>query len=239
MTASRLDAPASVLIGADAPLARDAMRSALSRQPGLVVAGAIAIAQVVDAAQGNPPAVVLLYADGAMGTAVNVCAALRDRDLPVRVVMVGPAASQADLVAAIEAGVDGYVATDDRIDGLLSAVERAERGEASIPPGMLGTLLRSLIRRRREEDAVLGRFSRLSEREREVLPCLAEGLDHRSIALRLNLSPHTARTHAQNILRKLEVHSRVELVTLVMDYNLVERFGLQGSDGPSRGDRDG
>jgi DNA-binding NarL/FixJ family response regulator len=95
---------------------------------------------------------------------------------------------------------------------------------------MLGTLLRDLIVSSREEDVVVDRFASLSKREREVISLVAEGLDHEAISELLYLSPNTTRTHIQNVLRKLEVHSRLEAITLVTRYHLLERFATTESD---------
>ena len=80
---------------------------------------------------------------------------------------------------------------------------------------MLGTLLHRLIQRRRERDEALRRMAGLTRREREVLALLADGGDNETIADRLFISPETARTHIQNVLGKLRVHSRLEAASFV------------------------
>jgi DNA-binding NarL/FixJ family response regulator len=87
-------------------------------------------------------------------------------------------------------------------------------------------LLRGLIELRREDDAALERFASLGNREREVLVELVAGLDHHTIATKLHLSPHTVRTHTQNILTKLGVHSRLEAARFVFEHDLFSRFGI-------------
>ena len=82
---------------------------------------------------------------------------------------------------------------------------------------MLGTLLRTLIERRRAHAAAVELHDRLSDREKQVLTLVAEGLDKDAIARELVISPHTARTHIQNVLTKLEVHSRLEAAALVAE----------------------
>ena len=95
-------------------------------------------------------------------------------------------------------------------------------GETIVPGRMLGPLLQRLIRRRREQRDALDRMSRLTRREREVLGLLAEGADNDTIAERLVISPETARTHVQNVLVKLEVHSRVEAAAFVMRHDMLD-----------------
>jgi DNA-binding NarL/FixJ family response regulator len=80
---------------------------------------------------------------------------------------------------------------------------------------MIGDLLDGLIRRRRAENEARERIVRLTPRERNVLSLLIEGADNNRISQALVISPQTARTHVQNVLAKLEVHSRLEAVAFV------------------------
>jgi DNA-binding NarL/FixJ family response regulator len=75
--------------------------------------------------------------------------------------------------------------------------------------------LRRLIVRRRERDDALKRMAKLTRREREVLALVAQGADNDAIAQVLVISPETARTHIQNVLGKLSVHSRLEAAAFV------------------------
>ena len=89
---------------------------------------------------------------------------------------------------------------------------------------MLGPLLRHLIERRREAASAADQLVQLTPREREVLALLADGLDQRAIGAALFISPETARTHIQRLLRKLGVHSRAEAVDLITRNGLVDRL---------------
>jgi len=77
------------------------------------------------------------------------------------------------------------------------------------------------LRRKRDQDRDFEKVARLTSREREVLALLAEGSDNDSIARSLVISPQTARTHIQNILGKLEVHSRLEAAAFVLQSGLL------------------
>jgi two-component system nitrate/nitrite response regulator NarL len=89
---------------------------------------------------------------------------------------------------------------------------------------MLGALLARLIRRRREQDEAIRRMSRLTRREKEVLALLAGGADNDAIAQALVISPQTARTHIQNVLGKLGVHSRLEAAAFVMQNGILDEL---------------
>lgn len=148
---------------------------------------------------------------------VDTCSELKASNLKTRVLVLGTSDRPDELVAAVEAGADGYVSSESALTDVVSAIRRLAIGEAWIPPSMLGALLGNLIRRRRTENAAAEKLGRLSRRERDVLAALTEGLEAQAIADRLFVSPHTVRTHVQRVLQKLEVHSRLEAVALMLD----------------------
>jgi DNA-binding NarL/FixJ family response regulator len=109
----------------------------------------------------------------------------------------------------------GFLSRDSSLDRVVYDIQGALRGEACLPRDKLAPVLRLLIERRREDDERAERLGRLSRRETEVLDHLATGATNEQIAGTLFLSQATVRTHVQNILTKLEVHSRLEAIALV------------------------
>ena len=145
---------------------------------------------------------------------------------PTPFVVVDVEAGGPELVRALEAGARGYWAEDLGAAELDLAVQTVAEGHAFIPPALLGGLLHDLVQAKRDERPVQDeRFDRLSRREREVLDLLAEGKDQVGIARELVISPQTARTHIQNVLGKLEVHSRLEAVALAVEHRQVGNRG--------------
>jgi two-component system NarL family response regulator len=135
------------------------------------------------------------------------------------------------LLAAVEAGVTGYITKDVGVVDLLEGTRVVHRGEAMIPGRMLGTLLTTLLERRRREREMLLRISRLTVRERQVLELLAAGAKNRAIAGVLMISPDTARTHVQNLLPKLGLHSRLEAAGFARQADLVVTGLSDAADG--------
>lgn len=123
----------------------------------------------------------------------------------------------------LEAGALGFVPCDVGDEQLCRTVEAALRGEACIPRGTLATILRSLVERRRADDAAHRRYATLTPRETEVLALLVEGATTEVIAARLVLSPNTIRTHLGNLMAKLGVRSQVDAVRLVHEHDLRPR----------------
>jgi DNA-binding NarL/FixJ family response regulator len=189
---------------------------------GFDVVGSAGDAQAVVAlVQRLQPAVAVLA--GELEGAVDACGVIK-RGSETRVVVIDAAMDGGRLLSAVEAGADGFVGHGDAVADLAESIRSVHEGRAAVPPELLGGLLRSLIDRRREEDTTVERFSRLSIQERRVLRLLTEGSDQAAIATALFVSPHTVRTHIQNLIRKLEVHSRLEAVALVTRFGLLERF---------------
>lgn len=120
----------------------------------------------------------------------------------------------ASMVRAIEAGAIGYEERNKSLDHIVEAALRVSKGEAVIPPFMLGSLLRHVVDRARNERESLTQLDVLTSREREVFELAAFGMGHDEIAERLYISPATSRTHLHRIFKKLDIHSKAELVAL-------------------------
>jgi len=132
----------------------------------------------------------------------------------VDVLVVGT--SPQSMVEAVQAGALGYIDADAPLESMIGAIEQVASGHGTIPPELLGTLLRQVVKRHRAERAQLDRLNLLSPREREVFDLVARGLDKEQVAERLFIAAGTVRTHKQSIFKKLDLHSQAELVALAV-----------------------
>lgn len=146
----------------------------------------------------------------------------RRLDLPVVVVSEGDP-SDGLAGAAVRAGVRGWVSTDSSMRHLLTVIHGVLHGETWLPPPLLTQVLDELISVRESLEAEAGRLAELTDREREVLSCLAAGMSRAEIGRHLFLSTNTVRTHVQNLMTKLDVHSSVAAVAIA------NRLGLPGA----------
>jgi DNA-binding NarL/FixJ family response regulator len=200
-----------LLVSAD-PLLRSALVVAAEADPAarLTVAPA-GPGDGVGAGACPAGSVVVLDVEGLPGDPAEWCAKASVDGR--RVLVLHAETDVRTLVSCLEAGAAGFQTKDLDLEGFCSAVKAVSEGEAVIPRQMLGGLLRDLIDKRRRDDERFQRFTLLTRREREILGLLGEGQDQDDIARTLVISPQTARTHIQNILTKLEVHSRMEAVS--------------------------
>jgi DNA-binding NarL/FixJ family response regulator len=136
------------------------------------------------------------------------------------VLVVGPE-DEGTLIPALEAGALGYVGTQASFQELGQVMRSIAAGVPVIPPLMLGSLLRHVVKRRRDERIAQERLKLLTSRERQVFEMVARGLDKHGISTSLFISPETARTHIHNILTKLGLHSQADLLALAAQCGFV------------------
>jgi NarL family two-component system response regulator LiaR len=125
------------------------------------------------------------------------------------------------LVEAVEAGASGFLSKDSAAQEVLDAVKSAAVGEVLIDPGTLTRLLAQVAREREAQRDAMNLLNDLTEREREILQLLAEGLRNDDIAGKLYISPQTVQTHVRNILGKLRVHSKLEAVAFAVRHGTI------------------
>lgn len=204
----------SILVVDEERIFADAVAAQLEEQQDIEIVAALtpgAHGEFLPA--GRHADVVLLDADLTGDTSTAICAELTR--LGSRVIMLSDSSVPERIVTAIRAGASAWVRKDESFKHLLKVVRGAMRGETWLPPAQTGTVLRLLMQaqdQRREEDTLL---AGLTPREREILACLADGDGRRDVAERLYLSANTVRTHLQNLMAKLGVHSTLEAVALI------------------------
>ena len=212
-----------VLLADEQSLFRDAVKVVLSSESDLVVVGEAGDGiQAVAEAERVQPDIALLDSGLPNCDGIRATQQISLKVPDCRVIVFSAQEDEQVLVQALEAGASGYLSKGAPLADLIEATRAVHRGEALIPPRMLGALLQRLILRRRERDDALKRMAKLTRREREVLALLAQGADNDAIAQELVISPETARTHIQNVLGKLGVHSRLEAAAFVTQNGILD-----------------
>ncbi|WP_314149420.1 response regulator transcription factor [uncultured Leifsonia sp.] len=213
-----------VLLADDQHLVRAGFRALLEAEPDIEVVGEAATGRdVVALARETRPDVVLMDirmpdGDGLWATGEIV----GDAGLAGTRIVVVTTFELDDYVAqAIVAGASGFLVKDTEPVELLRAVRVVAAGDALLSPGVTRRLIERVAGGLRppQDDAAL---SALTDREREVLALVGQGLTNTEIGERLYLSPLTAKTHVSRIMTKLDARDRVRLVVIAYETGLVQ-----------------
>lgn len=121
----------------------------------------------------------------------------------------------------LEAGASGYVPKRAAPEELLTAIRAAAAGEVYLYPSLAKLLVKDYLTQERGAETK-STLDGLTEREQEVLSLLAEGANNEEIAAALVISPKTVERHRENIMRKLNLHSRVELVRYAIRKGIIK-----------------
>ena len=160
------------------------------------------------------PHVVLMDLGLRGSNGLRVVATLSKESPEIRVIGMGLLPSQADIVEFVEAGAVGFILKDATIEETLETIRAVMRGTKILPPVLTGSLFNHVV----EHSIAKGKGNpieavRMTKREREIIALITEALSNKEIALRLNLSTYTVKSHIHNILEKMALHSRLEIAT--------------------------
>lgn len=198
----------SVIIIDDHPLFRKGVSQLLALNDELHLIGEASSGEEgLELARALEPDLILLDLNMKGMNGIETLRALRDADLAARILILTVSDAADDLVAAIRAGADGYLLKDMEPEELLERIVEAQRGRIVISESLNGLLARSL---RDEAQATERSLAPLTDRERDILGCLANGLSNKLIARDLNIAEGTVKVHIKNLLKKLKFRSRLE-----------------------------
>jgi DNA-binding NarL/FixJ family response regulator len=211
--------PIRILIADDHPLFREGVAQSLASEPDFTVVGQAGTGEEAFSLVANLlPDVLLLDVtmpgDGGIATAGKVAAAWP----VVRIMMLTVSEDQDTLMAALKAGARGYVLKGVTARDLANAVRVVAGGDIYISPALAGGILFELTANKQDDDPL----TTLTDRERDILSLVAEGLTNREIGDRLHLAEKTIKHYMTNVLQKLHVRSRVEAALLAQKHGLAK-----------------
>lgn len=208
------DAPAvatAVFLVDDHEVVRRGLRALLEAEPDLRVVGeAGTAAEAVRRIPALRPDVVVLDARLPDGSGIDVCRQVRSADPSVAALVLTSYDEDEALFAAILAGAAGYVLKQVRGTDLVDAVRRVAAGQSLLDP----VVTRRVLDRLREGPREPEELRRLTEQERRVLACIAEGMTNRQIGERLFLAEKTVKNYVSSVLAKLGVERRTQAAVL-------------------------
>jgi DNA-binding NarL/FixJ family response regulator len=212
-----------VVLADDQALVRAGFRSLLDAQDDIEVVGEAGEGEEAIRMAGElTPDVVLMdiRMPGVDGLAATRRIASDERLTDVRVVILTTFGLDEYVFEAIRSGASGFLVKDTEPDELVQAVRVVASGDALLSPGVTRRLIEEFAARAKEPPAS-GDLDELTDREREVVALVAEGLSNDEIATRLFMSPATAKTHVSRAMGKLRARDRAQLVVLAYESGLV------------------
>ncbi|MCH8911458.1 MAG: response regulator transcription factor [Chloroflexi bacterium] len=211
-----------VLIVDDHDIVRAGIRMLLDAQPDMAVVGEASDGkEAIEMAGSMKPDVVLMDISMPGTTGIEATRAIKKADSRIEIVGLTMHAEDRYFFQLLQAGASGYVVKGAAPRELLEAVRAASRGEAYIHPSLQRKLIGDYVSRT-EGSGQASMLADLTERELEVLRLIVDGLTSREIAESLVISPNTVERHRQNIMSKLGLHNRAELVRYAISKGLVE-----------------
>ena len=194
----------------DHPLMRQGMRQILSLEDNIEVVGEASNGtEGVALALATEPDLIILDLNMKGISGLDTLRTLRAKGVDSRIVVLTVSDAQSDIFALMDAGVDGYLLKDSDTAELVENIQRALKGET-----VLSDNVRQHILNRQPESDPL---HTLTDRERDVLQWIATGMSNKQIAAQLFISEETVKVHIRNLLRKLNVHSRVAATVLYLE----------------------
>lgn len=199
---------ARVMMVDDHPLFRKGLVQLISLEPklelvGEACSGESALALVAEC----DPDIILLDLNMRGMDGLDTLRAMRAADVTARIVMLTVSDNNADVVACIRAGADGYLLKDMDPEEILDQILAATHGKLAISQRLTEILATAL---RKPDRAGADLLSSLTSRELEILQLIADGLSNKLIARELGISDATVKVHVKHLLKKLGMRSRVE-----------------------------
>jgi two-component system response regulator NreC len=217
-----IDQTIRVLLADDHQVLRDGLRALLESQADMrVVAEAGTGDEAIRLAGDARPDVIVMDL-GMPGTSgLDAIQAIRQRNLPVRIVVLSMHGGREIITQALQAGADGYVPKSSAHDSLLQAIRVVHGGQRFLHPMAATALVDQLLDERREKKLL----ENLSDRETEVLRWTAMGFTSREVGQKLALSPKTVDTYRQRAMEKLKLDNRSDLIRFALRAGLLDDKG--------------
>ena len=210
-----------VLITDDHAMFRQGVRTLIAAEPDLEVAGeAKDASEAVNMSRQSRPDVVLMDIGMTGMSSFEATRVIRKERPETRVVFLSMYDDDEYLAECVSIGASGYILKESPAEQLLTAIREVHRGGSYLSPRLLTRLVDD-FRTQGREPLRQPRFGTLTKREREILKMLAEGQSVKEIATAFELSVKTVEAHKFNLMRKLDIHNKAQLVQYAIQKKII------------------
>jgi DNA-binding NarL/FixJ family response regulator len=211
-----------VLLTDDHTLFRQGIRTLLAAEGDLEIVGEAAnAAGAVELARQVRPNIVLMDIGMTGMSSFEATRQIRKERPETRVIFLSMYDDEDYLVECVEVGASGYVLKDSPADQVLRAIREVHNGGSFLSPRLLTRLVDGFRTQGRDGAVRQPRFGTLTKREREILKLLAEGKSVKEIATEFVLSVKTVEAHKFNLMRKLDIHNKAQLVQYAIQKKII------------------
>lgn len=207
-----------ILLADDHKIMRDGLRSLLSKEQGLEVVGEAENGRIaVKMARKLSPKLVIMDITMPELNGMDATRQILSECPEARIIALSMHSDRRFVVEMFKAGVSGYLLKDCAFDELSQAIKAVMANQKYVSPAIAGMVIEDYVDHMTSDRAAV---NELSNREREVLQLIAEGMTTKQIASDLNVSSKTIETHRRNIMKKLNIHSIAELTKVAIQEGL-------------------
>ncbi|MFM8320195.1 MAG: response regulator [Chloroflexota bacterium] len=211
-----------LLLVDDHEVVRTGLRMLLESQADLLILGEASTgAQALEMAARLTPDVIVMDITLPDFSGIEATRQIKARHPQIAIVALTIHEDEQYFFKMLQAGASGYIPKRAAPDDLINAIRAAHAGQIYLYPSLAKALVTDFVSRSSSESETLDAIEELTAREEEVLELLAEGLTNEEIADRLVISRHTVARHRENIMRKLGLHSRSDLVKYAIRKGLI------------------
>ncbi len=209
----------TILLIDDHSLFRSGLKFLLNNQEDIKVIGEAQNGpEGIKLAQSLQPDIILLDLDMPRMDGKETLQRLLNLNPDLNILILTISEDNEDLIQCISMGAKGYLLKNINTDFLLDSIHKVYNGNNILSPTMISTLFDQFRSKEKEEDL----YNSLTPREKEILAWLTKGISNKEIARFLNVSESTIKLHVQNLLKKLNLHSRVQAAVFALEHGFTK-----------------
>ncbi|MBK7596891.1 MAG: response regulator transcription factor [Gemmatimonadetes bacterium] len=211
----------SVVLIDDNRLLREGLAVLIRKQPGfLVLAASADIDDALQTVRDAKPTVVLLDFSLENHDSLRVTGTVHQEVPEAKVIVMGLLPAQEDVADFVTAGASGFIMKDASFEDFLATIRGVAAGQQILPPELTTSLFSQIaaLAIRKGKPRLLEAVG-LTERERQVIDLIGEGLSNKEIAARLHIAVHTVKSHVHNVLEKLALRTRLEVAAFTRGFD--------------------